>query len=182
MISASVSGLEDIIVEFNQLADPKKVARMVNREITPIVERRLDRIVAEVPPPRDSTKFVWSFNRAANLRARRWWFAAIKRGEVNTDGRHYVRSGTIPNSWQTEIALSGDTILLTIFNPAPGSEYVYGSASSRPCLHRLAQLSRIPHDYRSSPARLSCRVGRACQNLIVILTIAYVYFQPYMVE
>jgi len=127
MIKVSVTGLEDILPEFKQLQDTKTIARMVNRDIAPPVERRLDVVAAQVPPARDDTKFVWSLNRSANARARRWWFWQLSQGNINTDGQHYIRSGVIPNSWQTEIAIAGSEVTLTIFNPAKGSEFVYGS-------------------------------------------------------
>ena len=127
MIEATVSGIEDILSEFTQLLDVQAVERMVNRDIAPVVERRLDTVIATTPPPRDDTKFIWSLNRAANARARRWWFANLREGNIPTDGQHYLRSGVIPDSWQTEIAIDGDAVTLTIFNPAPGSERVYGS-------------------------------------------------------
>ncbi len=127
MIAAQITGLKDILSDFSQLADTKTIARMVNRDIAPPIERRLDVFAAQIPPPRDDTKFVWSFNRGANKRARGWWFWQLSLGNINTDGEHYIRSNVIPNSWQTEIAVEGDEIALTIFNPAEGSEHVYGS-------------------------------------------------------
>lgn len=127
MIAAKITGLDDILSEMSQLADTKTIERMVNRDIAPPIERRLDVVAATIAPPRDDTKFVWSLNRAANARARRWWFWQLSQGNIPTDGQHYIRSNTIPNSWQTEIFIEGDEVQLTIFNPAPGSEFLYGS-------------------------------------------------------
>ena len=127
MITTSVSGVGDILAELKPLADTRTIARMVNRDIAPPLERRLDRIVSKVAPPRTDVKFVWSYNRAANARARRWWFAAIKRGAVQTDGKHFLRTGVIPAAWQTEIAIVGDQIVMSLVNPASGSEFLYGS-------------------------------------------------------
>jgi hypothetical protein len=127
MIKAKVTGSKDILKEFKQLAEPRTIARMVNRDIAPPVERRMDAVAATIAPPRDDTKFIWSLSKAANRRAQRWWFANVRAGNIPTDGSHYSRSGVIPSSWQTEIFIAGDEIVLMISNPAPGAEYVYGS-------------------------------------------------------
>jgi hypothetical protein len=131
MIAIKVSGIEDIIEQMKPLTDTRTIARMINRDVAPAIERRLDRVVSEEAPPRDDSKFVWSFNREANKKARRWWFRELKLGSINTDGRHYQRTGVIRNSWQTEISISGDEVILSLFNPAPGSEYLYGSPEQR---------------------------------------------------
>jgi hypothetical protein len=127
MIKIEEIDLSGAFTRLNQLSDNRLIAKMVNHNLTPFVELKVDQHLRTVPPPRDNTKFVWSFNRAANQRARRWWFDAIKRGVINTDGEHYIRSGEIPNAWETEIIINTNEILLRIFNPAPGAERVYGS-------------------------------------------------------
>jgi hypothetical protein len=127
MIKAKISGVDDILSEMRQLAETKTIARMVNRDIAPPIERRMDAIARKPAPPRTSIKFVWSLQRAANERARRWWWANLRAGTIPTDGSHYLRSGLISSSWQNEIFIQGDTVVLLIFNPADGAEYVYGS-------------------------------------------------------
>jgi hypothetical protein len=127
MIKFKEVDTKDIIKEMRQLADQRTIARMVSRDIAPPIERRIDAIVKQPAPPRTSIKFVWSLNRAANARARRWWFANLRAGNIPTDGQHYLRSGVIENSWQNEIFLDGDEVVLSFFNPADGAEYVYGS-------------------------------------------------------
>jgi hypothetical protein len=127
MFEIVVKDFETELGLFRELTDERKILRMVNRDIAPPVERRLDAVLRTPAPPRTNQKFVWSFNREANTRARRWWFRQIKLGNIPTDGEHYIRSNTIINAWISEIRIDGDAILFTLSNPAPGASHVYGS-------------------------------------------------------
>jgi len=109
----------------------KKFARKIQREVMPKIERRADHLLSAIAPPRDDSRFVWSFNRAANARARRWWFWAIAQGIVQTAGGHYRRTNKIAESWEFFATTSPDGIEIIANNDAPGSEFLYGSQSRR---------------------------------------------------
>ena len=111
--------------------DPKNIAAEMGRQLTVPVNRRLRRPLMTPAPPRSDVKFVWSLNRAADERARRWWFRAVREGLVPTDGEHYRRSGTIPASWIITVSRDTNPITVIAQNPAEGSEFVYGSETQR---------------------------------------------------
>jgi hypothetical protein len=73
----------------------------------------------------------WSVDAAAHERARRWWFAAVDRGEVATDGRHYKRSGKMERGWFLEVSRDGADTRLDVGNREPGAIHVYGSLNMR---------------------------------------------------
>lgn len=54
--------------------------------------------------------FRWSLDPQKQAKARRWYFAAIKRGEINTNGSHYVRSGKYKKSFNVAVQPSSDGI------------------------------------------------------------------------
>lgn len=112
--------------------DPNVVAKEVARIITVPINRFLRRPLMTPAPPRTNIKFIWSLNREANARARRWWFWALREGLIPTDGQHYRRSGVIPASWIIRVSRQGNPITITADNPAKGSEFVYGSEEPRP--------------------------------------------------
>ncbi len=110
-----------------QALSTKKFLKQFNKTVTPVVERRIDRVLRTPAPPRSDAKFVWSLSGSRNIRARRWWFWAVASGQVPTDGKHYKRSGAIPGGWQSFIRIVGGDILFSLLNPVPGAEHVYGS-------------------------------------------------------
>lgn len=78
--------------------------------------------------------FQWSVNSAANRRAMRWWFWAVKAGVVETDGHHYIRSGRIAAAWQLFVTWRANRLTLTAKNNAVKGivvAYIYGSLSFR---------------------------------------------------
>lgn len=87
------------------------------------LRNRAKRTLTRYPGP-SVHPFVWSYNKAANDRARRWWFMAIDKGLVRTDGVRYVRSGELGESWEMIYDASNGTI--TFFNSADGAGYVIG--------------------------------------------------------
>jgi hypothetical protein len=113
------------------LRDPKRINRMVARDVIPPVERRLDAVLSTPAPARTAVKFIWSVDPAAHRRAQGWWFANLREGNIPADGAHYLRSNTIVKSWQTAIALVGNGVNVSLVNTAPGSEFVYGSRTQR---------------------------------------------------
>lgn len=79
------------------------------------------------PPPRGSEVFVWSTNSEANRRAQRWYFAAVARGDIDTAGGRYIRSGKLSDGWIFTQSSSGGAIAVIVENNSPGSRWVYGS-------------------------------------------------------
>ncbi|NIN36641.1 MAG: hypothetical protein GTO60_16720 [Gammaproteobacteria bacterium] len=117
---------EGRIVDVEQLA-PNRIATRLQREIQEPIGRFLQQALSQQAPPRTDVKFVWSLNRAANERARRWWFYAIREGLVSTDGSHYKRSGDMVRNWNITVSRQGNSITIDASNKSPGSEFVYGS-------------------------------------------------------
>ena len=76
--------------------------------------------------PRGNDKYVWSNNKAANERARAWWFDKIRRGLMPTDGSHYIRQRQPPRGWNTDISIEASNIVFAVFNTWPGAKYVWG--------------------------------------------------------
>lgn len=72
--------------------------------------------------------FVWSNDPAANERARRWYFAAIKRGDIPTDGTRYIRSGKFGNSFDIVAMRDGDDVIATFGSSASAASYIVGNA------------------------------------------------------
>lgn len=103
--------------------------RGVTRDIVPAVNAALVRDLAENTPPArtpSSPTFVWSRNKAANARARRWWFANIKKGNIRTDGHNYIRSGKLQQAWTIRAIVQQGKATITVENPSRGASYVYG--------------------------------------------------------
>lgn len=71
--------------------------------------------------------FIWSNNREAQLRARRWWLAHLREmGLLNAAGGRYQRTGEMVKGWDLRLTLSGDGGQVDSFNNANGAEFVYG--------------------------------------------------------
>jgi hypothetical protein len=70
--------------------------------------------------------FVWSLNPAANERARRWYFAAVKRGEIPTDGTRYVRTGRLNASFDIATEQSDDGFSAVFGTDFDKASYVVG--------------------------------------------------------
>lgn len=81
--------LEQRIVDLPRFLEDKALEQALE------LEQSLARIY-ETAPPRDDSRFVWSLDPAANKRARGWWWANLKEGNIPTDGKHYKRQGTPP--------------------------------------------------------------------------------------
>lgn len=73
--------------------------------------------------------FVWSFDPQANARARRWYFAAIARGEISTDGQRYVRTGQFGESFDIVAERQGDDTEAMFGSGFNAASYVVGNAS-----------------------------------------------------
>lgn len=84
----------------------------------------------ETPGP-SKHPFVWSNNDVANKRAAAWYFAAIARGEIDTDGTRYRRTGTLAKAWQYRVSNVSGGLSFVIENTASRgrksvAKYVYG--------------------------------------------------------
>lgn len=64
------------------------------------------------------TPFLWSFDPAANARARRWFFANYPEG--------YTRSGNFGRAWEITVAVKQAEVMLSVSNPTPGTRYIVG--------------------------------------------------------
>lgn len=105
------------------------VARLQAPLRASIATRLLQRdLVRKTPKPRTSSspRFIWSRDKAAQDRARRWWFAAIARGEIPTNGQNYQRTGQLQRAWKIEVTRKGTTLTLIAANNNRGAVYVYG--------------------------------------------------------
>lgn len=123
-----------------QLRNGVKIA--VRRERT-----RLNReFQRQIPVPRH--KFVWSLNPAAQRRAQRWWFAAVRKGLVPTANGRYARTGLLQRSWKLESRIESYVGGITLKNTRKGAEFVVGARqvpsheqSGYPQIDKLAEQS-----------------------------------------
>ncbi len=86
-------------------------------------------------PARHAGTFVWSLNKQANDRARRWWFA-------NRNGPHVRRgrNGGLASQFELEMDVTHANGFFTITNNAEGVDYVFGSRQIPS--HRLTGIPR----------------------------------------
>lgn len=104
--------------------------RAVENDVLPLVQEALFRdLVNDTPPARTkaSPKFIWSRNKAANKRARGWWFANIAKGNINTNGSNYVRTGGLQKRWRVYFNVTTNDATITLENRSRGAKYVYGN-------------------------------------------------------
>ncbi len=94
-------------------------------KVQPLLERELKRSYQEHIPGLSVHPFVWSIDPAANARARRWWFAAIRDGRVQTSGNRYKRTGGIIASFKIGSKINRETMTITASTPSRGYKYVY---------------------------------------------------------
>ncbi|MEL6527872.1 MAG: hypothetical protein AAFQ07_19400 [Chloroflexota bacterium] len=79
--------------------------------------------------PRPSVHpFRWSLDSNANARARRWYFAAVARGEIRTDGTRYVRSGDLGKSFDVFVEERSNSIDAVFGSDFDKASYVTGNA------------------------------------------------------
>lgn len=128
MIALNVKVDDDVFQELYALYDrfaPRKVKNAMRKKGLDIRRRMLAELTQE--PAQPTHPFIWSFDEAAQDRARRWWFAAIARGEVRTDGHRYIRSGMLVFNWEVVVNDTPNSISWSVENNAPGVDYVQGS-------------------------------------------------------
>lgn len=82
--------------------------------------------------PRAATlPFVWSRNAKSNERARRYYFAAVRRGEIPTSGGRYQRTNQYAKSWRVDLQKSGGLRTISARTNYPGAKFVGGSFDRR---------------------------------------------------
>ena len=145
----------------------KAFRQRVEDEVIPHVQDVLiKRLVEETPSPRGSGKFVWSRKSAANERARRWWFANVNSGEIDTDGSHYRRTGKMQKQWRVYGKVRTNSAELEVINRNPGAKYVYGNAE-RPQIpgHRDTGWPSINRLLAGASRRIDNRVGKIFDDM-----------------
>jgi len=118
---------KEIMSEIRRIrrAAPIQVRAFVNDTLKPDVQARA--LTEMQKQPRQSPlPFVWSYNPAANARARRWYFAnKVPKGAARKKRGRYVRTGQLVRGWKVLFDLRSATLKLT--NEARGVEYVQGN-------------------------------------------------------
>jgi hypothetical protein len=119
--------LADLARELRTLGS--RVNVRIARSVVPFVRERLAKDVATKlrpypPRRRQGTAFVWSFDPAANARARRWFFANYPKGRA--------RTGRLAASWRSGATYNSKdgTFTVSVGNSAPYASYVVGSEAS----------------------------------------------------
>jgi len=105
---------DNIVADIERL--PKKFQREFKKQTLKPIRNFRQRI--KRPPSRQPAHpFIWSFDQAAQQRARNWWFAAIAGKipgvRIDTDGEHYRRSGALLNNIRVFIDRPAGTITVT---------------------------------------------------------------------
>ncbi len=130
-IAIELEQSDDLRLLAQELRDfaPKRLPRLI-AQASAETERYIDRLgvldqrlgKGATPPARtiNSPKFIWSFDRAKNARARRWFFANYPNG--------YKRTGRLEQSWRFTVTPSQDNrVVVDLRNDTNASSYVYGS-------------------------------------------------------
>lgn len=89
------------------------------------------------PPPRSGKWGGWSPDKRKNVRARAWYFAAIARGEIKTDGSHYLRSGKLGQGYQVTVVIRGTETFVEIRNKSDRKRHLYTKGRRQVPGHRL---------------------------------------------
>lgn len=121
-----------------------RVAKVIVRRERDWFQKQIDKTVRPSPRP-----FIWSEDKAANNRARKWYFRAIREGRIETEGGRYKRTGKMKKSAFVDGNLKQYEGLVTMGfrgEGSEGAEYVYGLRQipghrAYPRLSRLAERS-----------------------------------------
>ena len=107
---------------------PAILAGVVELAVSEASDPALDAMQAT---PRPSVHpFVWSLNPEKQQRARRYYFAAIARGEIPTDGTRYRRSGRYGKSFDAGVQEHKDSIDAVLGSDFDKASYVAGNEDS----------------------------------------------------
>jgi hypothetical protein len=101
------------------------------------LETELSNIYSEAPP-RGSGKFIWSFDPEKNAAGRRGFFARVKKGEIQTDGKHSIRTGAPPYGATVDVVQTEGGVVITVTNTWGKAGLVFGG------LVRENQNRRVP--------------------------------------
>lgn len=126
-VKRSFEPLDDLIAftdSFDEIAG--EIAQEVQQEVEPLA---LDELGTYPGPSQHRGR--WSDDPVANERARRWWFGAIARGEIQTDGEHYIRSGGYGESWYVNFSADQGLYAIRFGSTMPGAAYVGGTLNQR---------------------------------------------------
>lgn len=107
-------------------AELKRVPALAKNVVTTAVRRSRKRIRQQIVEPDrlPNLPFVWSFDPAANARARRWYFA--NKVPPGSRGGRYQRTGDLVKSFDITTLRSDDSDLIMLDTDASGAEYVVG--------------------------------------------------------
>lgn len=115
--------------KLNQLAsvfqDPRQLVSAVVEQATADSANSALSAVQSYPRP-SVHPFRWSYDPAKQDRARRWYFAAIKRGEISTDGTRYKRTNKFKQSWDVGVQESASSIDAVLGSDFEKASYVVG--------------------------------------------------------
>lgn len=111
---------EHIQLEINRIGDD------VQREIAPTLLSELAYYPGAVVHP-----FVWSTDATKNARARRYYFAAVRRGDIPTSGGGYARTGSYGRSWFVQRDTEADAFVLRVGSRHPAAQFIGGSLNQR---------------------------------------------------
>lgn len=96
-----------------QVYAEKVVPKLIRPILTPLTNE----------PRQPSLPFVWSYDPAANARARRWYFANKVKGRT---GGRYVRTHALVTNWKITGGSLANGAIISISNDTPGLDYVQG--------------------------------------------------------
>jgi hypothetical protein len=112
------------------LADLDRFPTLLNTAFKRALPRWLSQLDAFIrdlePPPAKASPYVWSLNKDANDRARKWYFRQLALGKIPTDGQRYQRTGAMLDAFEITTLFSNNAIGLEVVNSAPGVDYVMG--------------------------------------------------------
>jgi hypothetical protein len=155
MISADVS--LDLTV-FDQITNHVgKTPKLMDTAVKLELRRFKPRLVAkfEPLPARHAGKFIWSLDKQANERARRWWFANRKgQGAYQRRGKN----GGLVSQFDLQTNIASANGFITIINKAKGAKYVFGD--SQIPSHRLTGHPRLNVAAAELGVELSTRLGK----------------------
>jgi len=104
----------------------ERIGDRVQREIEPTLLSEL----AYYPGPA-THPFVWSTDATKNARARRYYFAAVRRGAIPTQGGRYARTGAYGRSWFLAQQVESGAFALRVGTTYPAARFIGGALNQR---------------------------------------------------
>ena len=118
-----VKGAEELIRKLGSVATMRTLLPAMRRSVF-----RVHKDIATYPEPPASG----SFKGFVRDKQRRWFFAALRRGDITVP---YVRTGTLGRRWTTNVAASLDGLVGTIGNNTDYGPFVQ-STGQQAQIHR----------------------------------------------